>query len=186
MIETDRLILRPCRESDKPVFADILNTPAMMQHFGGVGTREAIDALIDKRIADQEKHGMSYWAVELKTTGALIGTCGIRIASNYAGAPIFGMHEIGWRIAQAHWGQGYAREAAETSLAWAWQNTAAASIAAWTTAGNHRSLALMQRLGMKRREDLDFIDPRSADGLRQEAALVYVVERPGVSPPALP
>ena len=184
MIETYRLILRPCRESDKPVFADILNTSAMMRHLGGIHKREAIDALIDKRMADQSKHGMSYWAVELRATGELIGTCGIRIASNYPGAPIFGMHEIGWRIAEAHWGRGYAREAAESSLAWAWQNTTAASVAAWTSADNHRSLALMRRLGMTRRKDLDFVDPRSASEHGQEPALVYVIERAELSQPA--
>lgn len=177
IIATERLILRPCREADKAAFATILNTPAMMAHLGGIQPDEAIDALIDKRINDQAQHGMSYWAVEIKETGDLVGTCGIRVANNYPGMPVFGMHEIGWRIAEAYWGRGFAREAAEASLAWAWKNTAAPSIAAWTTADNHRSLALMARLGMARRKDLDFVDSRSAEG-RSERLLVHLIQRP--------
>ena len=50
MIETKRLILRPWHEADKPAFHAIINTPAMMAHFGGVAPRAAIDALIDMMI----------------------------------------------------------------------------------------------------------------------------------------
>lgn len=170
-LETARLRLRPCCEADKPAFARILNTPRMMAGLGGVRAPEAIDALIDKRIADQAKHGHSYWAVELRETGELIGTAGIRIASNYPGTPIAGMHEIGWRIAEHHWGKGFAFEAAQASLAWAWANTQAPRIGAWTIVVNESSLRLMRKLGMTRRPDLDF---DQATG----HALVHVIERP--------
>lgn len=178
MIETPRLILRPCREDDKPTFAAILNTPRMMAELGGVKTREAIDALVDKRIADQARYGFSYWAVELRETGALVGTCGIRIANNYPGLPVQGMYEAGWRIAEHCWGKGFAQEAAEASLAWGWANTPAARIAAWTTAGNQRSWKLMARLGMRRRPDLDFIRSAPETGEQAVQMLVYAIERP--------
>jgi RimJ/RimL family protein N-acetyltransferase len=115
-IETERLILRACRETDKRVFARILNTEAMMAELGGVRSLADIGALIDKRIADQAKHGHSYWAVELRGKGELIGTCGIRIADNYPGTSVAGLHEIGWRIAEHHWGKGLAREAAHGTI----------------------------------------------------------------------
>ena len=173
MIETERLILRPCRESDKPLFATILNTPAMMAKLGGVQSAAQSDALIDRRIADHALHGFSYWAVELRETGALIGTCGVRIASNYPGERVQGWHEAGWRIAEAHWGRGYALEAARASIAWAWAHTDAPRVAAWTTDANVASWRLMERLGMTRRADLDFRREQDAEVLR-----VYVIERP--------
>ncbi|MDF0487168.1 GNAT family N-acetyltransferase [Sphingomonas sp. H39-1-10] len=177
MIETARLRLRPCRAADKAAFATILNTPAMMAHLGGVKTQAEIDALIDKRLADQARHGFSYWAVEERDGGALVGTCGVRIASNYPDAPVYGMHEAGWRIADSHWGRGYAREAAEASIAWAWANTDAPEIGAWTTIGNVASWRLMERLGMTRRPDLDF---RRAGA--SEDAIVYAIRRPAAAP----
>jgi len=159
MIETERLRLRPCRESDKPIFATILNTPAMMAKLGGVRSPAQSDALIDRRI-------------ELRETGALIGTCGVRIASNYPGKRVQGWHEAGWRIAEAHWGRGYALEAAQASIAWTWAHTDAPLVAAWTTPDNVASWRLMERLGMTRRADLDFRRGDDAEVLR-----VYVIER---------
>jgi RimJ/RimL family protein N-acetyltransferase len=178
VIETARLVLRPCREADKPAFAAILNTPAMMAELGGVRSREAVEALVDKRIADQARHGFSYWAVELGGTGELVGTCGVRIASNYPGTPVEGMHEIGWRIAEAYWGRGFATEAARASLAWAWAHTAAETIGAWTTAANRRSRRVMERLGMVRTPRLDFIRPGHADDDPLGAMRVYTLARP--------
>ena len=60
MIEADRLVMRPWREADKPGFAAIINTPAMMTHFGGVAPREQIDA----QMAGQASDGFSMWAVD--------------------------------------------------------------------------------------------------------------------------
>ena len=45
MIETPRLRLRPWRDEDKPAFEAIINTPAMMEHFGGVAPAEQIGGL---------------------------------------------------------------------------------------------------------------------------------------------
>lgn len=64
MIETPRLILRPWREADKPAFHDIINTPAMMEHFGGVAPRATIDALVDMMIEAERRDGCSMWAVD--------------------------------------------------------------------------------------------------------------------------
>lgn len=178
LMETPRLRLRPCREEDKPAFVSLLNTPGMMAELGGVTTRAAIEALVDRRISDQSRHGFSYWAVELRGTGELVGTCGIRIANNFPGTEVQGMHEAGWRIAEPWWGKGLAREAAEASLAWAWANTPAPRVGAWTTAGNARSWGLMERLGMRRRADLDFVYP-AREGGQALPMIVYVLERPG-------
>lgn len=178
MIESDRLVLRPCRPSDKPLFVGILNTPRMMEHLGGVQPADAIEALVDRRMADQAKHGMSYWAVELRQTRQLIGTCGVRIADNYAGSPVHGMHEIGWRIAEPFWGRGYAVEAARASLVWAWANTAAPHVASWTTKDNERSLAVMKCLGMERHEELDFRDVRPGAAGSPRTLIVCLALRP--------
>jgi RimJ/RimL family protein N-acetyltransferase len=178
MIETGRLRLRPCVEADKPAFATILNTPAMMAEMGGVRSREDIDALVDKRLADQARHGFSYWAVELRETDALIGTCGIRIASNYPGTPVEGLHEMGWRIAEAHWGRGFATEAARATLDWAWRSLPMPTVAAWTTAGNRKSWRVMERLGMARTPGLDFVRPGYAASDPLGAMRVYTIARP--------
>ncbi|CAN5309929.1 hypothetical protein BH11PSE2_BH11PSE2_18690 [soil metagenome] len=59
MIETERLLLRPCREADKPGFATVFNTPAMMAELGGVSSAAEVNALVKKRMADQARDGYS-------------------------------------------------------------------------------------------------------------------------------
>lgn len=178
MIETNRLILRPWREEDKPAFVEIINTPAMMLHFGGVRPRDQIEALIDRQMEKQAADGHCMWAIETKDDGQLAGICGLRLGG-HAGTLVNGVYELGWRIAEKHWGQGIAREAAEASRDWGWANTSAESIAAWTNAGNAPSWGLMIRIGMTRRPELDFRHPLyldSDDPLGD--MIVYAVDRP--------
>lgn len=177
MIETGRLRLRPWREADKPRFAEIINTPAMMEHFGGVRPRAEIDTLIDRLIAWQARDGHTMWAVDHLADGDLAGVCGVRL-NGYPGTGVADELEIGWRIAERYWGQGVAREAAEASLAWGWANTARPRIAAWTTIGNRRSWGLMLRLGMARRAELDFHHPTYAPDDPAGAMIVYTLDRP--------
>ena len=64
--------------------------------------------------------------------------------------------EVGWRLREDAWGQGYAREAATAALDLAFDRFGAQEVIALTVAGNGASWGLMERLGMARREDLDF------------------------------
>lgn len=178
MIETPRLILRPWREDDKDAFNAIINTPAMMAHFGGVAPREKIDVLIDRQMEKQAADGHCMWAVETKADGELAGICGLRFGG-HPGTPVDGMYELGWRIAERHWGQGIAREAAEGSCDWGWANTPARTIAAWTNPDNTPSWGLMIRIGMARRPDLDFRHPLylDTDDVIGDM-IVYAIDRP--------
>lgn len=176
-IETPRLILRPWREEDKLVFETIINTPAMMEHFGGVWAPREHDALIDAQMASQEKDGFSMWAVDWRETGELIGICGLR-RTRHPDTPVSGDLEIGWRIAEPFWGKGVAREAAAASLDWGWSTTGDPHIIAYTTDGNDRSWGLMKRLGMERRADLDFRHPKFATDDPFGAMIVYAIDRP--------
>jgi RimJ/RimL family protein N-acetyltransferase len=177
MIETARLRLRPWRAADKPAIHALINTPAMMAHFGGPVPQAKHDAIIDQQMDQQRVHGHCMWAVELRDTGTLVGVCGLRIGG-HAGTAVPEELEIGWRIGEAWWGQGIAREAAEASLAWGWANTNRPRIAAWTTKENTRSWGLMERLGMTRRADLDFHHPNYAPEKPFGAMIVYAIDRP--------
>ena len=92
--------------------------------------------------------------------------------------PVYGELEIGWRIAEVHWGTGIAREAAAASLGWAWANRPEPRVAAWTSPGNQRSWGLMRRLGMARAPELDFHHPRYAAGDPDGTMIVHTIARP--------
>ncbi|MEL7682259.1 GNAT family N-acetyltransferase [Citromicrobium bathyomarinum] len=152
--ETERLILRDWREEDWPLFWEGTNTPAVMRWLGGVCDADKRAGAQDRLLGYQRDHGHTFWVLERKVDGAILGFCGLK-RCNQAGGPL-GMMEVGWRLREDAWGQGYAREAATASLDLAFERYGADEVVALTVARNIASWGLMVRLGMQRREDLDF------------------------------
>ena len=152
--ETDRLILRDWREEDWPRFWEGTNTPAVMRWLGGVCDADKRAGAQDRLLGYQRDHGHTFWVLERKADGAILGFCGLK-RCNQAGGPL-GMMEVGWRLREDAWGQGYAREAATASLDLAFERFGADEVVSLTVARNIASWGLMVRLGMQRREDLDF------------------------------
>jgi RimJ/RimL family protein N-acetyltransferase len=172
-IETKRLRLRNWREDDIEPFIRDLNVAPVMRWLGGVRTRDQQAATVRERfIAWQETRGFTFWVVERRTDGALLGFCGLKIADD-VGSPVEGELEIGWRLREDAWGQGYAKEAATASLDFAFGALAAPRVVALTAAGNAASWGLMERLGMVRRPELDYEGPDWAQG----RVIVYRIER---------
>ncbi|MEP7129588.1 MAG: GNAT family N-acetyltransferase [Sphingomicrobium sp.] len=176
-VETERLVLREWREQDRDLFLAMCNSPVVMEHLGGPATAAEIDAGIARIRACQREHSHCFWAIERRRDGAFLGFCGLKRA-NDPGLPIAGEVEIGWRLREDAWGQGYAREAAEGTLAWGWANLDVSQIVAITVPANRRSRGLMERLGMARRPDLDFAHPRFAPDHPLSRHITYVIERP--------
>lgn len=152
--ETPRLVLRDWREDDWPAFWAATNTPTVMRWLGGVADDAKRAAAQDRLLSYERDHGHTFWAIERKSDGMILGFCGLK-RSNQAGGPI-GMMEVGWRLREDAWGQGYAKEAATASLDLAFDRFGADEVVALTVARNTASWGLMERLGMRRREDLDF------------------------------
>ena len=124
----------------------------------------------------QREQGFSFWIVQRRGDGALLGFCGFKRGTV---DPILGEMEIGWRFREDAWGQGYAREAASACLDWAWANVDCERIFAITVMGNAPSWGLMQRLGMRRREDLDFDHPNFPPDHPLAPHITYEIELGG-------
>lgn len=157
--ETERLRLRTWNPEDLEEFIRHTNTPAVMRWLGGVWPREDHARAFDRIMSYQHDHGHTLWIVERKADNALLGFCGLKRV-NSPGAPNPGDFEVGWRLREDAWGQGFAKEAAIASLDLAFGRFAAPHVVALTVEGNEASRGLMKRLGMKRRDDLDFEDSR--------------------------
>lgn len=152
--ETERLVLRDWTDEDWPLFWEATNTPSVMRWLGGVCDADKRAAAQNRLISYEKEHGHTFWVIERKSDGAILGFCGLK-RCNQAGGPV-GMMEAGWRLREDVWGKGYAKEAASASLDLAFSRFGAEEVIALTVAGNSPSWGLMERLGMRRREDLDF------------------------------
>lgn len=159
MITTDRLLLRPFADSDRAPFAALNADPEVMRHFPAPLSAAETDAMLARIASRWTEDGMSFAAVERRTDGAFLGMVGLAKMREMSPA-LDGGWEIGWRLARAAWGQGYAQEAARAWLAHGFDVMALPRIIAFTARSNLPSQTVMARIGLIRDESLDFDHPR--------------------------
>ena len=157
---TERLILRDWDDEDEVRFYEVMNRPEVMKHLGGVQLPGEWRAAYERTRGFSRDFGHTFWIVEDRTNGEILGFCGIKRVNAPGAGELTGKHEIGWRLRPEAWGKGIAKEAAIASLDLAFGLFAAPNVIALTVDGNDASWGLMKRLGMTRREDLDFEDER--------------------------
>lgn len=170
-LRTERLTLRRWRDRDLEPWAAMNADPQVREHLGDLLTREQSDASVARFEADFDRRGFGWWAVEVRSTGAFIGFTGLDEVDD--GMPFTGV-EIGWRLARAAWGQGYATEAARAVLAHGFGTLGLPEILAVTTAANFRSQAVMRRIGMTRDPADDFDDPTAPEGPLRPSVLFRI------------
>jgi RimJ/RimL family protein N-acetyltransferase len=161
MLQTERLLLRPWRTRDLAPFAALNADPEVSATLGGVLTATASEQLATRLQAAIERNGWGYWALEFRASGEFAGFTGL---AEFLSADEEGVMacaeprvEIGWRLARRYWGQGLVTEAARAALRFAFETLALPEIISITAAINHRSMAVMTRLGMQRDHSADFL-----------------------------
>ncbi len=158
-LETERLILRDWTDEDHAPFLRHTNTADVMRWLGGVLDEDRATGMLQRLDAYRRDFGFTFWIVERKQDGGhlageILGFCGLKRA-NLPPGPLGDM-EIGWRFRQDAWGRGYAKEAAAAAMRAGFERFGAPHMVALTVLENTASWGLMLRLGMERREDLDF------------------------------
>lgn len=161
-IRTERLILRNWQERDRGLFHRINSDEQVMEFFGMRRTRAESDALFDKLRGIIDHDGFGFAAAEIAATGECIGFVGILRTDLEPFIPQ-GTLEIGWRLAPEYWGKGYVTEAAAAWLAYAFEIVGEKEVVSFAVSNNHRSTAVMQRLGMQPDPSRDFDHPRVPD-----------------------
>ena len=174
IINTPRLILRPWRDADDDAFAAMFDDPAVME-FLPAATRAEIDAFIVRIKAHFAEHGFGWWAVEVPGVAPFIGYVGLSI-------PRFDAHftpavEVGWRLASAHWGWGYATEGAHAALGAGFTQLGLDEIVSFTVPANARSWRVMERIGMTHDPADDFDHPRLQEGDPLRRHVLYRMSR---------
>ncbi|MBB4857883.1 RimJ/RimL family protein N-acetyltransferase [Novosphingobium chloroacetimidivorans] len=163
-LETERLVLRNWKPGDIDRYAAVANTPEVTRWLGPPLDAAGLAATEARVMACHQHHGHCFWLVQRHDDGGhlageVLGFCGIK-RDDAPGSPYLGGFEIGWRLRTDAWGRGYAREAATASLDAAFGRFAAGEVIAYTVIENTPSWGLMERLGMRRRPDLDYEDHR--------------------------
>jgi RimJ/RimL family protein N-acetyltransferase len=174
-LHTPRLLLRQWRDTDREPFARMNADPEVMRYFPSVQSRERSDAGVDALSQDIAARGWGFWAAERRDTHEFIGFVGITVPRHPL--PCMPCVEIGWRLAQDQWHQGYATEAARVSLRFGFEELRLDEVVAFTALGNHPSRAVMTRLGMICDPQDDFDHPAVPEGSAVRRHCLYRLPR---------
>jgi RimJ/RimL family protein N-acetyltransferase len=141
---TDRLILRELTGADLPGLRAIMRDAETMTAYEGAYSEAETVAWLDKQLASYREHGFGLWAVVLGGSGAMIGQCGITW-QDIAGRSVL---EVGYLFNRAHWGHGYAVEAARACRDWAFARLGAREVFSQVRDTNIASMNVAIRMGM--------------------------------------
>jgi RimJ/RimL family protein N-acetyltransferase len=174
--ETRRLVLRTFVAEDLPLYAALNADPEVYATLSGepLSRQDSDDtAAWAQDLFDAE--GIGLLAVERRVDRTFVGMCGLHHQASYPGDV-----EVGWRLAREYWGHGYATEAAAAWLDRGFGALGLDRIISITDSDNHRSLAVMARLGMTFDHAASIID----EGVEHDAVVYAITADRWSSPPA--
>lgn len=174
-LHTPRLIMRQWRDEDRADFAALNADAEVMRFFPACLDSQQSDALIERVRRHVAEQGFGWWVLQHRDSGAFVGASGLmRVGFN---APFVPAVEIGWRLARAHWRQGFAREAASAALASGFEHLGLQEIVSFTVVANQPSQGVMQAIGMHRDTAGDFDHPALAEGHPLRRHVLYRLSR---------
>ncbi|MDP3293608.1 MAG: GNAT family N-acetyltransferase [Nevskia sp.] len=154
-LSTARLVLRRYTQADLPSLIAMNADPAVMRYLGGVLTAEQSQAMYEQRItAYYGQHpGFGIWVTSLRVSSEIIG---MHCLNHIHGEPLI---QVGYRIAQVHWGQGYATEMALALMLYGYTRKNLEVISAITDLDHGVSQRVLGNIGLTRLADRQFPHP---------------------------
>jgi RimJ/RimL family protein N-acetyltransferase len=144
---TERLELRRFGGRDLAPLLAVFGDPAVMRHVGSERrplTGDAVKVLMRTAADHWSRHGFGLLAVVERESGRVVGEAGLQVLE--AGPDI----ELGYTLARAFWGRGYATEAARGVLHWAFAGLRLERVVAVADPANGASLRVLDKLGLRR------------------------------------
>ena len=142
---TERLELRRFTAADLEPLLAVFGDAEVMRYVGAERRplrRSQVSALMSRAGADWSGHDFGLLAITERGTGRLVGEAGLQYLEE--GPDV----EIGYTLARAAWGRGYATEAARAILRWGFAGLRLHRIVAVTDPANVASLRVLEKLGM--------------------------------------
>lgn len=156
-LEGDRLTLSTVEEDDLPFLVDLTNDPDVRRSTSGHAPRN----LRDRREWFESLGEGDDVALLARAEGERVG-----LVSLDGVHETWGRAEVGYTVAPAHWGNGYATEAVELLVAYAFDERRLHKVAARTYATNAASERVLEKAGFEREATLAceaFVDGEYVD-----------------------
>ncbi|GGP14722.1 GNAT family N-acetyltransferase [Oceanobacillus neutriphilus] len=150
-LNTERILMRPFAAEDINEFYKIVKKNSVGKWLGiGKGmTVEEAEQYVNQIIKHWDQYGFGVWAAVNKSSGEMLGHCGLRYIDDTEDI------EIIYLLDPAFWGMGYASEAAETVINFAFNSLHINKLTARIRINNVKSKRVIEKMGFQ------FIDDRS-------------------------
>jgi ribosomal-protein-alanine N-acetyltransferase len=141
---TPRVILRPFTEQDIDPLHQILIGKDVLRYFPKTDPpqRERVERMVSSLLKHWEEYGYGLWAVESRSTGRLMGRCGLQYL------PEMEEVEVDFILGREFWGQGFAAEAGRTGVRYGFEELGVESIVGIVHLENRASQRVLEKLGM--------------------------------------
>lgn len=143
-LETERLVIRKVELGDAAFMLDLLNQPSFLRFIGDRGVRTIEDARLyieERALAGYEKNGFGPFAVELKTSGEIIGIVSLLDRDELDDV------DVGFAFLPEFWRQGYASEASAAVMDFGFSDLGRRRLLAVTQDDNIGSIKILEKLG---------------------------------------
>jgi len=144
LFETERLVARQLSFQDLSALTEILSDPEVMKYsVRGVCDEGATRKFIDWCLECYSSYGIGPWALLEKTSGDLIGFCGV-------GPELVGDIEeinLGYRLARKFWNQGFATEAVNGVMSYAFDQKHCESVVVIIEPEHTASIRVIEKAG---------------------------------------
>jgi RimJ/RimL family protein N-acetyltransferase len=153
---TDRLCLRAPTPQDAGALYDLFADAEVMRGLNRdpVSAVEEARAMIETGIGGWRTDGLGPFIIETTADEQAVGQAGLMIfdtrgwtPSTWANAGSHAQPELGWALIRAHWGHGYATEAAAAIRGWSRDFRSIDRLVSLISADNPRSQRVAERLG---------------------------------------
>ncbi len=142
-LETERLLLRPPQAPDFEPWAAFIADEEAARYIGGVQPRPVAWRSFAAMMGVWHLQGFGFFSVIEKASGQWIGRLGPWQPEGWPGT------EVGWSIARAHWGQGFAPEGAAAAMCWAFDTLGWSEVIHTISEGNLSSKTVASKLGSR-------------------------------------
>jgi ribosomal-protein-alanine N-acetyltransferase len=144
-----RIILRTMGDADAASLFDIYGDPQVMEFTdeSPFPDLKTVDVMLQSVGALLVEGTSLEWAVALKNSGALLGTCGLHSFDEASGTA-----EVGCLLKQSAWGHGYMSEAIHLLMTYARDVLRLDRLAADVAPENKRAQRLFDKLGYRQNQ----------------------------------
>jgi RimJ/RimL family protein N-acetyltransferase len=174
IFRSERLGFRNWMQSDIALMAEINADPQAMTFFPSIQSFDQTQDFVERMDAQYAVNGYCYFAVDDIDGLGFIGFIGL--SDQRYEADFTPCIDIGWRLHPKAWGRGFATEGASRCLTFAFEDIQLDEVVSVAPCINHRSINVMQKIGMKKVKD--FIHPILIYNERLRDCVLYAISKP--------